>query len=149
MIKIFMFIFMAVYGHTSGWAEYRKAYKRFSQSLDHKLWKLCNHQSFPLSLFILLLVHCQKRDDSKQLINRSRKAKKFPLASRLCFVRKKSSLIITFCFCLIRFHYWITQSDCIDFPSFPVCFSLACSLATFVSNCISKFICANKADKSM
>jgi hypothetical protein len=45
---------------------------------------------------------------------------------------KKSSAIIAFlALALIRFYYSITQSDAIDFPTFPLCAVFALGLACF------------------
>ena len=149
MIKIFMFIFLSVSEHAGG----KKRTERLTDSLrSHSLVsskKLCNHKTF-FSFQAFSFAYCQQQHDSKHLINENRNS--FLFASRLSFDKKKySSLIITFCLRLIRFYYWISQSDCIDFSFFPRrTSSLACLSAVFIQEkCISKFICANKADKSM
>lgn len=79
---------------------------------------------------VLLFAYSRKRYDSKHLINRN---ENFFFSSNASISRgKNSSLIITFCFCLIRFYYWITQSDCIDFCLLPASIELGVSSAVFI-----------------
>jgi hypothetical protein len=141
-----MFIFMVVYDNAGG---KQKRLTDISHSRSYKLPKNCViTEAFSVVFLFFFFASCHKQYDSKRLINRNRKIFLSLLALQQREKEKKnSSLIITFCFCLIRFYYWITQSDCIDFHSLPA--SLWLSMFQAACIYISKFICANKADKSM